>query len=171
MEPNYNKYTLDELYDVEANVDSNRYPERLQNIQSEIKNRGSSTPLVEKSQSIVDIEDAGVHLTLDKVDDDLFEFKLSITYNFLFSYQKTWYKMALNSKDLNTLIHSLKNGIKSWHGNGDLWGANKIFVKKQVAPFQFRDVRLYRRWFIFGFNIVPTTLSNLVLEALYKVEL
>ncbi|WP_133406747.1 hypothetical protein [Parashewanella tropica] len=170
MEPNYSKYSLEELYDVEANIDSSKYPERLKRIKDEIQLRKPVLLANKQKAPLVDVKDAGVHLTIFNYDENGFELKLSVTYNFLITYQKTWYEIRLTSEQFSDLVYCLKNGIKSWHGSGDLWGASKIFVNEQSSPFQKRDIRLYRRWFILGFCIVPSTLSSVILQALYKVE-
>ncbi|GGP88229.1 hypothetical protein [Shewanella ulleungensis] len=172
MEPKYENYSFEELLDVRKHIDKDAFPERSEKLEIEIKLRQSIPKRISTvdTVTIIDIEDTGVHLKIIKKTEDCFLFQLSITYNFIISYQKTWYEMEFSKLALLTLINDLREGNQSWHGNSNIWSANKIFIKKLNHPFHFRDVRLYRRWFILGFNIVPTSLSGNLLGVLYRVE-
>lgn len=46
MKPDYQSYTLEELYDVKVNIDKEAYPERYENLLIEIKLREEAAPKV-----------------------------------------------------------------------------------------------------------------------------
>lgn len=119
---------------------------------------------------ILNINDAGVGIVINKLENDLFEVKVSVTYNFLLSSQLTWYRFEFTNEELNNLIQCLVNGVKSSHGNSSIWQANQILIKKPIAPVHFREVNMYRRFFILGFNLVPATFSESIMTRLSEIK-
>ncbi|WP_041590131.1 hypothetical protein [Teredinibacter turnerae] len=119
---------------------------------------------------IVEVEDAGSQLKVTELPDGNIEVNLDVTYNFAISYQKTCYRLNFSREKFEYFQHCLKNGIKSWHGDSSIWQANKIFIQKQNHPNNYRNVRVYRRFFIVGFNIVPVALSQVVVRAILGVK-
>jgi hypothetical protein len=59
MEPDYSQYSLDELYDVFENINSEKYPDRLKIIKELINYKENNLPQI-KSLVLLDIEDSGV---------------------------------------------------------------------------------------------------------------
>ncbi|MBC3767698.1 hypothetical protein [Neptunicella marina] len=45
MQPDYSKYTVDELYEALGSIDQHAYPQRTENIKSEIQQRAANTPV------------------------------------------------------------------------------------------------------------------------------
>ena len=84
--------------------------------------------------------------------------------------QKTWYNLRFTDETFKHFQKCLAEGIKSWHGNSTIWQANKIFIKKPNHPYNFRDVRLYRRTFILSFNIVPATLPQKIVRGIVEAK-
>ncbi|AXR06323.1 hypothetical protein [Salinimonas sediminis] len=52
MKPDYQSYTLEELYDVEVNIDKDAYPERHKDLLHELKLREEAKPKVEIKEDI-----------------------------------------------------------------------------------------------------------------------
>jgi hypothetical protein len=169
MEPDYSQYSLDELFEVHTSIDSEKYPERFAKIEEQIILKKSE--LSQDVNALFDIEDGGVSLIINKTDDGHFEVKIAITYNFIISYQKTWYSFDLTSQELKHLIKCLTEGIESKHGNTSIWQANQITVKKRKTPVKYCKIRMYRRFFILGFNVVPASISGKIIAALNEIEI
>ena len=53
----YSKYSIDELHDVRNNIDSDKYPERYDAVEKELKAKESKLPLVENSVRKIDYSD------------------------------------------------------------------------------------------------------------------
>jgi hypothetical protein len=116
------------------------------------------------------MKEAGVGLEICRVDDGDIEVNVDVTFNAVLSYQKTWYKLRFTDKEFGHFQNCLKNGIKSWHGRSSLWQANKIFIQKQNHPNNYRNVRMYRRTFILGLHIVPTTLPQEIVRGIIEAK-
>ncbi len=170
MEPDYSQFSLDELYDVYENIDAEKHPERFKIIREQISFKQDDLSQ-EEPVDLFNIEDSGVSFVINRAGQNSYEVKISITYNFIISYQKTWYRFNFNSTELKYLITCLTQGIESTHGNSSIWQSNKIIVKKRKSPVQFCKVRMYRRFFILGFDIVPASISGKIITSLNKVEI
>ncbi len=170
MEPDYSQYSLDELYDVHENIDPQRYPVRLKIIKEQISFKENSLSQ-EESIALVNVEDSGVSFVINRIGQDDYEVKISITYNFIISYQKTWYNFNFDAMELKHLIKCLTQGIESSHGNSSIWRSNKVIVKKRTTSVSFCKVRMYRRLFILGFDIVPASVSGKIIASLNEVEI
>jgi hypothetical protein len=170
MEPDYSQYSLDELYDVFENINSEKYPDRLKVIKELINYKENILPQI-KSLVLLDIEDSGVSFVINRVRQDAYEVKISITYNLIISFQKTWYSFNLCSAELKHLITCLTQGIESTHGNSSIWRSNQVIVKKRESSVSFCKVRMYRRLFILGFNIVPASISGKIIASLNEIEI
>ncbi|MBA6363700.1 hypothetical protein H4J42_08085, partial [Colwellia sp. BRX8-8] len=57
MSINYSNYTLDELFDVNQNIDKDKFPERYKQLCEEIQRRKESGEFEKKAQEIEDQED------------------------------------------------------------------------------------------------------------------
>ncbi|WP_261844346.1 hypothetical protein [Aliamphritea ceti] len=169
MEPDYSRYSLDELFDVQDRIDSEKYPERFARIKQQILSKQRES--VQKVNELFNMEDAGVSFVINKTDEDDFEVKVAITYNFITSYQKNWHSFELSSKKLKYLIECLTEGIESKHGSTSILQANQMIVKRRKVPVKFCEVRMYRRFFILGFNIVPTSISGKIITGLNRIEI
>jgi hypothetical protein len=119
---------------------------------------------------ITEIEDAGAGLKLLERESGCIELKLDISYNFFTAYQKNWFTIFFQKGEFREFQRCLKDGVKSWHGNSNIWQANKIFIKKQNHPNNYRNIRAYRRIFILGFHLIPATLSQAVVSAILEVN-
>ncbi|WP_133472015.1 hypothetical protein [Paraglaciecola marina] len=169
MEPDYSQYSLGELFEVHGSIDSKKYPKRFAKIEECILLKKCEPSQYVKT--LLNIEDSYVSVAVDKTDDDNFEFKIAITYNFINSYEETCYTFDLTSKELKYLIKCLTNGIESKHGKTSIWQANQITVKKQITPLKSCKIRIYTRVFILGFSLVPVSISGKIIAALNKVEI
>ncbi len=113
---------------------------------------------------------SGVGLNISRRDDDEVEVKIDISYNFGLSFQKTWYNLRFTDDKFKYFQKCLAEGIKSWHGKSTIWQANKIFIQKQNHPNNYRSVRLYRRIFILGFNVVPAMLPQQIVRGIVEAR-
>ncbi len=170
MEPDYSQYSLDELYDVLDNINAERYPDRLKIIKEQISVMESNLSQ-EDPVTLVNVEDSGVSFVINRIGQDDYKVNISITYNLIISYQKTWYNFNFSAKELKYLIKCLTQGIDSSHGNSSIWRSNKVIVKKRKSSVSFCKVRMYRRLFILGFNIVPASISGKIISSLNEVEI
>jgi len=118
---------------------------------------------------ILNVSDSGVDFVVNKIDES-YEVKVSISYNFFISFQKTWYRMILDKKDFEYMVKCLVNGVGSKHGNGSIWQANKMIIKESKPSSPYREIKMYRRIFILGFNIVPASLTPVVLNEIKGIK-
>ena len=169
MEPDYSQYTLDELHDVHDNIDSVKYPDRFAKIQEQILAK-QSAPIPEVND-LFKMEDAGISFVINKTECENFKVKIAISYNFIISYQKTLYSFILRAEELQYLIKCLTEGIESKHGNTSIWQANQMIIKKRKTPVKYCKIRMYRRFFILGFNLVPASISGKIIAGLNKIEI
>lgn len=112
------------------------------------------------------INDLNIDLEITKVNSDCYEFKISVSYNFLISYQKNTFRITLDKIALKNMINDIMIGKKSSYGSGNIWQTNKIFIKKPNPLVHYRNVWLYRRFFILGFCFIPATISLNIIESL-----
>ena len=169
MEPDYSQYTLDELYDVHDSIDSDKYPDRFAKIQEQILAKQCEP--VSEVNDLFKMEDAGISFVINKTECENFEVKIAISYNFIIAYQKTWYSIILSAEELKYLIKCLTEGIESQHGNTSIWQANQMIIKRRKTPVKFCKIRMYRRFFILGFNLVPASISGNIIAGLNKFEI
>lgn len=169
MEPDYSQYSLDELFEVHDSIDSDKYPERFEKIKEQILFK-QKEPVTEVND-LFNMKDAGVSFIINKIDGDQFEVKIAITYNFIISYQKNWYSLYLNSEEIKHLIMCLTEGVESKHGKESIWQANQMIIKKRKEPVQYCKIRMYHRFFILGFNIVPASISGKIIAGLNRIEI
>ena len=106
------------------------------------------------------MKDAGVGLEIGRNEVGDVQVKIDVSYNFFTSYQKNWYTLEFSEEEFKDFQKCLKDGVESWHGRSSIWGAQKIYIKKQNHPNNYRNVRMYRRVFILGFNVVPAALPQ-----------
>jgi hypothetical protein len=116
------------------------------------------------------MKDSGVGLNISRTDDGKIKVDIDVTYNFAISFQKTWYCLKFIDEKFKHFQECLQNGVKSWHGESTIWQANKMFIQKQNHPNNYRNVRLYRRFFILGFNIVPTMLPQQIVRGIVDAK-
>ncbi len=173
MKSDYESYSLDQLYELEASIDAKQHPQKFQDIQAEIDHRIDTAPLAEqpKHSCLIDIQDAGIHLVINQLVSGRFELRLSLAYSYLVSDHRASFKMTFTKLQLNKFIEDLKSGSPSWHGNSDFLGANKVYVKQCSPQVKSREIYLYRRWLIIGFNILSAQLSEAILQSILQLKL
>lgn len=172
MEPELKTYSLDELYELEESIDAQKHPKRFQDIQAEIDHREQAPPILERPQleCLIDILDAGIHLVVNRLESGSYKLTLSLAYSYLVSDYKASFKMTFSASQLIKFIEALNTGSKSWHGNSDLLGANKVYVKQCSPSLCSREIYLYRRWLVIGFNIVSAQLSETIVQSLIQLD-
>ena len=118
---------------------------------------------------LLSIDDAGVHLEVNRKDDNQFSLKISVKYNFVIAYQKTWMELEFNKFEFKNFVESVVKGVPSKHGYRSLWLSKLIVIKKPLAPVGYREIKLVDRLFIIGFRSVPATFSNRIVSALSSI--
>ncbi|GAB3383338.1 hypothetical protein NCG89_13435 [Spongiibacter taiwanensis] len=116
------------------------------------------------------MKDAGVKYEVLRIAENEIEVKIDVSYNFLVAFQKTWYEFRFTNEAFRHFQECLEKGVESTHGTSSIWEANKIFIKKQNHPNNYRNVRFYRRFFILGFNIVPAVLSQDIVRGIVAAK-
>ncbi|MCV2402265.1 hypothetical protein OFY17_05115 [Marinomonas sp. C2222] len=160
MELDFSQYTLGELYEAHEYIDAKAYPERLAEIERQIRKRES------ESFHSFSSDENGVSLTINRASNDTFNVAIHVTYNFLIFYQKNGLVICLTTQELKHLIHCLEKGIESKHGSSNIWGADQIIVKNRKRPANYCAIKIHHRLFVFGFFTVPATLSGKAIAAL-----
>lgn len=113
---------------------------------------------------------AGIKLDISRIENNEIEVKIEVSYSFFLAFQINWYTLRFNDKAFKDFQSCLKNGIKSWHGESSIWRADKIFIKKQNPTNNFRDIRMYQRFFILSFSIVPATFSHEIVRTIVETK-
>ena len=115
---------------------------------------------------LLNVEDNGVHLEINKRHSNRFTVRLSVTYKFVIAYQRTWMELYFEEAEFRCFVESVVNGIPSKHGVCNLLRSKQVIVKKPLAAVSYRELKLLDRVFIIGFRYVPATLSNKIVGAL-----
>lgn len=171
MRRDYTKYSLAQLYEVEACIDGKKYPDRLATIKAEIVLREMDKHGNQISRYLLDIEDEiGTHLVVERADTDSFLLKLTVAFKSLLSVEVRDFNFLFEKSELKKFIANLKQGTLYSFSNKSWLGANTIYMCNQNHPAAFRNIWLYRRWFIFGFVLTPAALTKQIVEALYVLE-
>ena len=122
----------------------------------------------ESSIKLVDIEDSRVRVKVFQNGAE-FLFFVSVSYNFVISYQYDSVALEFTEHGLLSFLGVLIHGNKSSHGLRTIVEAKMIIVKENKIPVQFRDIRLYRRMLIF-FKVVPASLSQPIMSCLKNLR-
>ena len=137
---------------------------------------GEITPLLRaeftlcSQMKLLEIDDAGIRVKVDDVGNDTVELKVSVTTNFVLSWERVYYSFTFSKSDFKDFVISLSAGKPGWHGSGNFWYAKKILVKKPNHPYQFRDLKLMNRFLIIGL-VGSATFSKQIIDSLRKINI
>ncbi|MDP5211136.1 hypothetical protein [Microbulbifer sp. 2205BS26-8] len=116
------------------------------------------------------MKDAGVGLEIIRNRSNEIQVKIDVSYNFAISFQKTWYTIKFSEEEFRNFQNCLRDGVVSWHGHSSILGAQKIYITKQNHPNNYRNVRMYRRFFILGVSVVPVALSQEIVRGILEAK-
>lgn len=170
----YTNYDLDGLYDAQAHIDSDRFPLNYANLCNEIevrKKQKQAEPTTPTQRQLLSTYDDGVKAIVDLGKDGATNLRISISYCFVFEYQKNWVDLQLSPNEFIQFLASLKERAGSVHGHSDLWNASTIRIKpKHMESQQYRDIVIHRRYFILGAFWVPGALSGKMVRELLALQ-
>ena len=117
---------------------------------------------------LLEVEDSGVSVDLKKQDQS-YVLRVVVSVNSVTAYRRDNFEIRFNQPEFVAFLSDLKQGNRSSHGESRLLMANKITIKENKMPVQFRDVRLVYRVFVF-FKIVSATFSQKIMSGLLALD-
>ena len=140
-------------------------PDEKEFVASLAKEKGYATEPV----PLLEIEDSGVKVSLEKQDQS-YILSVVVSLNSVTAYRRDQFEIELTHGELVAFLSDLQQGNRSSHGESSFFLANKITIKENKMPVQFRDVRLVYRVAVF-FKIVSATFSQKIMSELLALDL
>ena len=140
-------------------------PDEKEFVASLAKEKGYATEPV----PLLEIEDSGVKVSLEKQDQS-YILSVVVSLNSVTAYRRDQFEIELTHGELVAFLSDLQQGNRSSHGKSSFFLANKITIKENKMPVQFRDVRLVYRVAVF-FKIVSATFSQKIMSELLALDL
>lgn len=167
MVKEYESYNLEELREIRDSFHPAFEVDELKQVEAAIAARQAKH---NTNHTLVDIEDTGIHLKVERLSNRQLRIKIKAGYNMLVSYQRAWLTLTLGRAEFIKFRQDLAAGNKSTYGQGDFFAANKILIQSKDDDTSSCHLVLYRRWMVIGFSVSNAQISSAILDALLEVE-